>query len=81
MKTIQYFKDEDLENSKNLSPTEIAQFLEDFRNIRLEEIKENKLISMRVDSLLLKAFKEKCESDGIKYQKQIRLLMQEFLVS
>ena len=60
-KPIQYFKEEDLKRNKKLSPTQISQFLEEFRQMQQEEVRENKLISMRIDNLLLNAFKEKCE--------------------
>ncbi len=77
---VQYFKEEDLETGKDLSPTQISKFLEDFRQSKLESIKENKLISMRVDNFLLEAFKRKCENEGVKYQKKIRQLMQNYLI-
>ena len=63
-----------------LTPTQIVQFLEDFRNSHVPEVSQKKLISLRVDENLLKIFKEKCENKNLSYQKQIRLLMSKWLL-
>lgn len=80
MKTVQYFSDERLEKDKQLSPTQIAQFLEDFRQSHVENEVTKILISMRIEESLLNEFKKKCEHEGINmYQKKIRQLMKEWI--
>lgn len=80
MKTLQFFTDENLEQNNKLTPTQIAQFLEDFRQSHTE-IEDKKIaISIRMEQSLLENFKKKCKEDGIKnYQKKIRQLMKEYL--
>ena len=81
-KALQYYSKERLEKDSKLSSTQIAKFLEDFRLMQSEEVKEMTAINMRIDSELLKTFKEKCSNSGLKsYQKQIRKLMTEWLVN
>ncbi len=74
MKTIQYFSDEYLEHCKKLSPDHIAAFLESFRLMHAPEDK-TKLISLKISESLLTAFRSKCETNEVKYQTQIKILM------
>jgi predicted DNA binding CopG/RHH family protein len=75
-KSLQLFSDESLERSKNLTPTEIAQFLEDFRNLHsLENASKSILISLKVPENLLRAFRQKAEIEGVLYQTMIKRLM------
>jgi len=76
---VQYFSDEYLERAKELTPDQILQFLEDFRTLYSQQHEKCKLISMKVEPSLLRAFKTKCELLGVPYQKQIKELMQAFL--
>lgn len=76
---IQYFSDEYLEHCQKMSSTEIAEFLENFRLTYGEQPKESKLISLKVPENLLEAFKTKAKMRGVKYQTQIKALMQEWL--
>jgi predicted DNA binding CopG/RHH family protein len=79
-KALQYYTRERLEEDSKLSPTQIAKFLEDFRLMQSENVKEMTAISMRIDTFLLESFKDKCLSEGLgSYQKQIRLLMTKWL--
>jgi predicted DNA binding CopG/RHH family protein len=80
MKTVQYFSDEYLEHCRKLSPTQIARFLEDYR-VMLEDEGESKLISVRIPSRLLDAFKRRSAAEGVKYQAKIKTLMREYLKS
>lgn len=80
-KALQKFSDERLEQDKQLSPTQIAQFLEDFREQFSDSSNKSKLISIRVNERLLDAFKGECEKQNIKYQKKIKELMLEWLHS
>ena len=74
MKTVQYFTDEYLEQSKSFTTENILEFLENFRLMQVPEEK-SKLISMKIPELLLKSFRAKCELHGVKYQTQIKELM------
>jgi len=78
MKALQTFSDDYLEQCKKMSPDDILKFLESFRLIHAPATK-SKLISMKIQEPLLQAFRKKCDLEGIKYQTQIKLLMQEWL--
>lgn len=87
MKAIQYFSDEYLERCADLSADEIASFLDDFRQVHGRERstqpsgkkKPSKLISLKVPEDLLAAFRVKADLNGVKYQTQIKALMQDWL--
>ncbi|MBP9837643.1 MAG: hypothetical protein KBC84_02915 [Proteobacteria bacterium] len=79
MKTLQIFSDEALENSKRLTPTEVAQFLEEYRLMHENVELKSKLISIRIPECLLEAFKLKCKTTNIPYQAMIKKLMKEWL--
>ena len=76
---VQYFTAEYLERCKKLTPDQILQFLEDFR--QLSEIKHEKCtpISVRIDPSLLTAFKAKAKLCNVPYQTQIKKLMREWV--
>lgn len=78
MKPVQYFSDEYLEQCKKMTPLQIVQFLDDFR--KLNEKKEPSiLISLKVPQSLLRNFKFECKKRNLKYQTQIKQLMQDWL--
>lgn len=57
-KALQMFSDEYLEYAKQLTPRQIVDFLEDFRQIAAAgQPQKSKLISMKVPQNLLDAFK------------------------
>jgi predicted DNA binding CopG/RHH family protein len=76
---IQYFNGDYLERAKELNPDQILQFLEDFRILHSRESEKCKLISIKIEPSLLRAFKTKCELLGIPYQKEIKKLMRTWL--
>ena len=76
---VQYFSDEYLKRSKELSPDQVLQFLEDFSMLHSHEQEKCQLISMKIEPSLLRAFKIQCELLDIPYQKQIKKLMREWL--
>ena len=78
MKTVQYFSDEYLENCKKISLEERLQFLEDFRLLQ-NNPGPSKLISIKIPEHLLMAFKNQCKIEGIKYQTQIKKLMNHWI--
>jgi predicted DNA binding CopG/RHH family protein len=76
---VQLFNKEYVERCKDLTTDQILQFLEDFRNLHSEVPEKCQLISMKIEPSLLRAFKKKCELMGISYQKQIKILMREWV--
>ncbi len=79
MKALQIFSDEALENSKKLTPSEVAQFLEEFRLMHENIESKSKLISIRIPEHLLKSFKLKCKAAKVPYQSMIKELMKKWL--
>jgi len=80
MKPVQYFSDEYLEQCKGATPMQILEFLEQYRLMQAQPA-VSKLIGMKVPEPLLLAFRSKCELEGVKYQNQIKKLMQEWVES
>lgn len=78
MKPVQYFSDDYLEQCKNAKPEAILEFLEGFRLMNSKPAK-SKLISMKIQEELLASFRRKCELQNIRYQTQIKKLMQAWL--
>jgi len=79
-KTLQLFTAEYLQECKHLSTAQICQFLEDFRSLHRGAGEDERiLISMKVPKQLLRAFRQKCELYGVKYQTHIQELMREWL--
>lgn len=84
-KAVQYFTDEQLERCKSLSIEERLRFLDQYRQLHgnrtMERNKpQSKLISIKVPTDLLEAFRTQCEIDNIKYQTKIKALMKASLV-
>ncbi len=65
---------------KKPTPLEIVKYIESTQNLSLMTSGKTKLISIKVPEALLKAFKLKCEGQGLRYQTQIKKLMMEWLV-
>jgi len=78
MRPVQYFSDEYLEQCKKMTPEQILGYLESFRLLNNPEDK-TRLISIKMPESLLKAFRTKCELNGVKYQTQIKNLMKAWL--
>lgn len=80
-RALQIFTDEYLEYAKQLTPRQIVDFLEDFRQIAAAgRPQKSKLISMKVPEDLLQAFKIKAKLDGKPYQTLIKDLMRNWLL-
>lgn len=75
---VQYFSAEYLAQAGKLTPTQIARFLEDFRQLHSLN-QQSKLISIKVPEPLLAAFKARCQLENLKYQTQIKNLMRAWL--
>ena len=81
MRPVQHFSDEYIEQCKSASPEQALRFLEEFRQLQMPaRAAKSRLISLRVPEPLLAAFRQRCEQEGVKYQAQIKRLMQEWLV-
>lgn len=78
MKPVQYFSDEYLEQCKEMTPDQIIEFLDDFRQLhghRNETRSRSKLTSLKVPESLLNVFKKQAVLAGTPYQIQIKVLM------
>lgn len=78
-RAVQYFTQDYIERSKKLTPTEIADFLEDYRKVFSLDEGKKKLISMRVPEKLLELFRKKAQLHGQKYQSKIVDLMRSWV--
>lgn len=77
-KGIQYFDDDYLERCRHMTAEAIVDYLEDFRKLQSAPDK-TKLISMKIPENLLNTFRKRCELEGMKYQTQIKTLMQAWM--
>lgn len=75
MKTVQRFSAEYLDSCREMTADQIIQFLDDFRRLHGARPARSKLISMKVPTDLLGAFRAKADLAGIPYQTQIKKLM------
>lgn len=80
MKTVQRFSDEYLESCRDMTPDQIIRFLDDFRRLHGSRRAPSKLISMKVPTDLLGAFKAKAALTGMPYQTKIKELMKDWVV-
>lgn len=78
-KTIQYFNKEYLERCAKLTPEQIIDFLENYRNMIARTPEKCLLISLKIEPSLLNAFKYKAKLKGIAYQTQIKQLMRDWV--
>jgi len=78
MRPVQFFSDEYLEQCKHATPETILEFLESFRLMNGPTGK-SKLISIKVPIYLLEGFRRKCELREMKYQTQIKKLMEQWM--
>ncbi len=80
MKTVQYFSDEYLQRCRKMTPDQIIQFLDDFRQLHGAPVRsKSKLISIKVPENLLNTFKMRATLAGVPYQTQIKMLMKEWV--
>ncbi len=81
MKATQYFSDDYLEQCKQMTEENIIQFLDDFRLIHSPKSdSKSKMISIKIEPSLLKAFKTKSTLTGMPYQTRIKQLMRQWLI-
>lgn len=94
-KAVQKFSDEYLERCAQMTPEQVAKFLDDFRKLhggrntsqsavasekgKVKEKPKSKLISLKVPEDLLSVFKTRAALTNTPYQTQIKVLMKEWL--
>lgn len=78
-KAPQMFTRENLDQGKKMTTEQTVRFLENFRKLSSKTSTQSKLISLKVPESLLEAFRLKSESQGLKYQTQIKKLMEAWL--
>jgi predicted DNA binding CopG/RHH family protein len=79
MKPVQYFSPEYLKQCQKMSVTDRLQFLEDFRRLQDRRApSKSRLISLRIDEVLLERFKEKAKGLGLPYQTLLKRLVRDF---
>jgi len=78
MRPVQYFSDEYIQRCKGMTNEQILEFLESFRRMQEKPV-QSKLISLKVPEPMLNTFKQRCNLEGLKYQTQIKALMQGWL--
>lgn len=76
---VQHFSDEYLQRCRELSPDDIARFLENFKRMHGTANSGSRLISLKVPEALLAAFKTQSRLRGVPYQTQIKNLMRSWL--
>lgn len=81
MKPVQYFSDEYLEQCRGMTPDQIIQFLDDFRQLHGANMpSKSKLISIKVPENLLNTFKVQATRQGTPYQTKIKALMRAWVL-
>lgn len=78
MRPLQLFSGDYLEQCRNATPEAILEFLESFRLMN-EQREKSKLISIKIPASLLEGFRRRCELEDVKYQTQIKKLMERWL--
>ncbi len=80
-KPVQYFNSDYLQRCKSLTPDQIIEFEENFRNLMAAHFKEKSVPHLTIDTLLLEAFKTKAQEKNIPYQALIEKLMRDWMSS
>jgi predicted DNA binding CopG/RHH family protein len=78
-KAAQILTPQQLKQGTQLTTEQAVRFLENFRKFSSATSSRSKLISLKVPESLLEAFRLKAESRGLKYQTQIKHLMEVWL--
>jgi predicted DNA binding CopG/RHH family protein len=78
---VQYFSKEYLEQTKNITPSQAAEFVENYQKMIHANEGKTKLISMRVPIRLLENFQTKAKMEGSAYQTKIVDLMRKWILS
>lgn len=79
MKTLQFFSKEYLDRCAGMTPDQILEFIENYRELMAHKPEKCQLISLKIEPSLLQAFKDKAKLSGVRYQSQIKELMRNWL--
>lgn len=79
MRPVQYFSDEYLERCRDATPEAILEYLEGFRVLHAPPPSKSKLVSIKIPEPLLASFRRRCELENVRYQTQIKRLMEQWL--
>jgi predicted DNA binding CopG/RHH family protein len=84
VRPVQRFSDAYLVQCRAMTPDQIAQFLEDFRELQGARLGHQRaegstLISLRVPKPLLRLFRARAAAAGVAYQTQVKRLMAEWV--
>ena len=79
MRPVQFFSAEYLAQAQNLTPSEIADFLDQYLALMSSQDGKRKLISLRVPEQILSLFKQKSKLTKKPYQTQIVDLMRHWI--
>lgn len=78
-KPIQYFTKEYLERCKSLTPEQIIEFVENYRDLVGKKPEKCQQICLKIEPSLLSAFKLQASLEGVPYQAKIKELMHNWL--
>lgn len=83
MRPVQRFSDEYLEQTKGITPEQAVRFVEDARTLYFARQRpaRSRLISLKVPQPLLRAFRSKADALGLRYQTQIKKLMEAWVTA
>ncbi len=78
---IQFFSEDYLTTTSKMTATQIVRYLEEFRLLVSAQDFDSplKLISIKIPELLLAQFRNRCEREGVAYQRKIKALMRDWL--
>ena len=80
MRPVQYFSDAYLDQCRSSTPEQTLTFLEGFRQLQQPNAPvKSKLISLKIPEPLLATFRQRCDMQGVKYQTQIKKLMESWI--
>lgn len=80
-KGVQYFTKEYLARCASLTPDQILEFMENYRNLVAKAPEKCQLISLKIEPSLLNAFKQKAHLQGRPYQTKIKELMKDWVTA
>ena len=78
-RAVQLFSDDYLEHCKSMAPSQIVNFLDNFRRLHSSKPSKRRLISLRVSEPVLIAVKLKAKTLGVPYQTQIHRLLEDWV--
>lgn len=78
-KGVQHFSKDYLKQCAQMTPDQILEFLENYRLLLSPAPEKCQLISLKVEPVLLKTFKQRAQLENIPYQTLIKQLMRDYV--